>query len=219
MKKLLLLIAAFGFFGVLFMPLTAEAVFLEISDPIFSVVYSPDATVVPPYLGDPTTWVNLGPSGSVTIGQPTAEGDPQPVGVYGVGLSLAPLGDVFGYNLAFDRNFATYDSSEYDLFLALITEGDYLWNGADVVGGFSWGGASEGGIEFNVGGWGNQATVLVEPGSEYYLSVVLATSVDTAYPSWGTFSDVSVEGIVPEPASMLLLGMGILGLFGLRRKT
>ncbi len=188
----------------------AEAAFFEITNPIFGgVTYSPDSNQA----GQPTTTVSVGPSGSVSIGMPTAESGSQPIGIYGVGVPLAPLGAAPGYNLAFDINFATYDASDFDAFKAVITQGGYIWSGGSLIGGFSWGGADWPGIEFNVDGWDTQSTVMVSPALDYYVNVVISTSIDTDYPSWGTFSDFSIQAI-PEPTSILLLSIGLLGAIG-----
>jgi len=214
MKKLLLVIAALVFAVGLAIPKSAEAVIFEISNPIFGgVVYSPQSTFT---IGD-TTYANVAPSGTVTIGAPRNEGDSQPQGIYGAGVPLAGLGLVDRYDLYFATNFTTYDAAGIDDFMAVVTKGNYLWGGGTVIGGYQWGGANFPGIEYGFGGWGNQSTVAVTPSSDYYFNIVLRTTIDTMYPSWGTFGDVGV-GVIPEPTSMMLLGMGILGLFGLKRR-
>jgi len=213
-RGLVLVLLALGCFLV---PQVAHATYYEITNAIFTIVYSPASNQA----GQPTTNVYVGPSGSVIVGTPTAEGDSQPMGIFGVGVALAPLGGgITAYTINFGPNFSTYDSSAYDTFEAVITQGGYLWTaGSSLIGGYSWGGANYPGREDLLGPFADQTTVVVTPASDYFLNIVLRTTEDTDYPSWGSFSDVRVMPI-PEPTTMLLLGSGILGLAGLgfRRK-
>jgi hypothetical protein len=84
----------------------------------------------------------------------------------------------------------------------------------------SWGGSTQAGQENNDTIPTIIVPVGVTPALDYYVNVVLVTTVDVEFPSWGRFSDVFIEGTpaVPEPSTMLLLGSGLFGLWGARKK-
>jgi hypothetical protein len=228
MKKFLLVIAAIVFCGSFITPKSAEAVFYPISDIDFNnstifgpTQFSPQSNQV----GIPITAVKANQWGSVSFGggesASYAQGNTnQPIGIYGAGVPLAPLAAIvgytpYGYNVEFDVKFKTYDSSSYDRFMAVITKGNYYWAGGEVMGLYSWGGLNETGLEYyNDVNTITHLTTLVTPGSDYYLNCILETTSDQQYPSWGRFSHFGVEPIVPEPATLSLLGFGLLGLAG-----
>lgn len=233
MKKILICIAVLLFSVGFAITRQAEAAF------VFNLpyVFSPDSTLDQLISGNTipngTVITNVAfhtTGGSVNFGggegahnftsNPWPVGTSQPIGIYGMGFDLASLGNNIAiYKIQADGHFATYDDTSHDLFEAVITQGNYLWNGGTVMGGYTWGGSDRPGLETNNFNLTSIASVNVTPGSSYFLNIVLQTTGDTADPSWGRFSDVRVDGIVPEPASMSLLGLGLLGLVRkLRRK-
>lgn len=231
MKKILVAIGALLFFGNFIMPSPAEAVFVLISDQDYnyssvfgSTAFSPNSN----QSGKPITNVSANKWGSVSFGggegSSYGEGASQPIGIYGAGVPLAPLGSPVGYNIRFDIKFKTWDDATHDTFKALITKGNYYWGGGTVIGGYTWGGIDRDGINdgqgleyYNDTATITRATVMVNPATDYYLNIVVQTTGDSTKPTWGRFSHVAVEAI-PEPATLSLLGLGLLGVLGLRKR-
>ena len=198
------------------------------------LTYSPNSDSTP-YTPPTTDDVFLTAFGTVKIGfDPTLTvdtggylaGDTQAMGTYGLGVHLTPyFGGVSSYEVSFDTKFRTWDWAIYDTFQAVITSGNFLWAAGTVVpGGFSWGGL--GGTPVDTlqtydTPFSSRFTASVNPAGDYYLNLVLITTGDNSYPSWGSFTDVGVIASVapvPEPATMLLLGSGLIGIGVFARK-
>ena len=117
-----------------------------------------------------------------------------------------------------------------DVFLMAITEGvpywmliidhpvwddpQLIWPGSLTAwGGDEWG---DGDKDSTVGSGSEIFTV--DPSKDYYLNFILDTSnADDLFPSWGYISDFQITS-VPEPATLILIGSGLVGLGFWRRR-
>jgi hypothetical protein len=158
----------------------------------------------------------------------------QPPGLFGVGVDLGQFSTATSFEVSFDAYFYSWDwVAEGEQFIAAITKGGQYWAGGAVQGTpWTWGGTDDW-LNFTLDSlslpYALQMTVDVAAANDYFLFVGLQTNTtwpdDSGLPSWGRFSDVTLTAVVPppppipEPATLLLVGLGLLGLAGLRRKS
>jgi hypothetical protein len=230
MKKLLIVMLAFGLMGALIIAPPAGAALLNELSP----VNSPDTAFAPSY-------VDLQAGGDLVVGGGgwnlvNPIGDYQLGGLFGVGASLAQFDTAVGFDVSFDTELYSWDDNFFgEEFIAAITQGGQYWDsGTVVVAWEGWAGSTIGVLDPRIEGYGLQMTVNnLQPADDYYFFAGLQTIPDPGYPdgqfpSWGTFSAVTIDALmepgpgpeptVPEPSVIILLGLGVIGLAGLRRK-
>ena len=189
-------------------------------------VTSPDNNVS----GSPETGLGLilGVS-DVALG----EWDPAAAGIFGVGAHLESgftSHTVTTATALYSWDSYNEDFGYGDVFLMALTEGDYYWNlpithpvwddsqllwpgSLTAWGGDEW---DDGILDSAIGSGSEIFTV--DPSKDYYLNLILDTSNGLEFfPSWGNISDFQITS-VPEPATLILIGSGLVGLGFWRRK-
>jgi len=170
------------------------------------------------------------------------EDDTQLIQISGAG-TLLPSGYP-GWVINFHFNGYTWDSYNatsgyYDIFAMVLSENNYYWNlgtnyhpletHPDLILGFDpydptpdpsdsyWGGEAYGDGILDSEDTDVTLAFNTDPANQYYLTFFMQTMEDEGYPSWGRITNLTVTP-TPEPTTLSLLGLGLVGLVGLRRR-
>jgi len=151
---------------------------------------------------------------SINYTESGTQNGPSNGGIFGAGFTMASGGTV-----KFDSDLHTWDSSAYDNFIVTMSHTGYIWNTGVGPASWSWGGSSwtDHVLENYTTGPGGSDSISLA-GGPTYVSLVLKTTNDNSYPSWGSFH-VSVSAVPePETYAMLLAGLGLMGFVARRRQ-
>jgi hypothetical protein len=172
-----------------------------------------------------SAWVVSPDNGTTAFGQSVtilgnaisfvgASSGEQPIGTYGAGFTVNG-----GASMEFDSNLFTWDSAQFDNFIVTMSTTGYYWNTGMGAASWSWGGVSylDGVMETYNSALVGSDTVSLFAAGPVYVSLVMQSTFDTGYASWGSFH-VNVAALPePETYAMLIAGLGLMGFVARRR--